>query len=52
MPPHSNHLWQEGARFRSFKIVDAGEFQEEKLIESFMEPGKYEGSSGSRCLQV
>ncbi len=52
MPPHSNFLWQEGARFRSFKIVDGGIFQEEKLVAALMEPGKYEGSSGTRCLQV
>ncbi len=52
MPPHSNYLWQEGARFKSFKIVDAGVFQEENLVAAFMEPGNYEGSSGTRCLQV
>lgn len=27
MPPHSTFLWQEGATFKSFKIVKAGEFQ-------------------------
>ena len=27
MPPHSNFLWQEGASFKSFKIVDKGNFQ-------------------------
>jgi len=31
MPPHSNYLWQEGASFKSFKIVDGGEFQVSKL---------------------
>ena len=51
MPPHSNFLWQEGAAFKSFKIVDKGDFQETSLVAKFEEPGKYEGSSGTRCLQ-
>jgi 5-oxoprolinase (ATP-hydrolysing) len=28
MPPNSTSLWQEGACFRSFKVVRNGEFQE------------------------
>lgn len=51
MPPHSHYLWQEGASFKSFKIVDKGIFQHDALVEAFQEPGKYEGSSGTRCLQ-
>lgn len=51
MPPHSKFLWEEGASFKSFKIVDRGNFQEEALIAKFQEPGKYPGSSGTRCLQ-
>ena len=27
MPPHSKFLWDEGATFKSFKIVDQGVFQ-------------------------
>jgi len=27
MPPHSKFLWEEGATFKSFKIVDRGVFQ-------------------------
>eukprot|EP00095_Tigriopus_kingsejongensis_P002903 maker-scaffold336_size202805-snap-gene-0.21 protein:Tk02903 transcript:maker-scaffold336_size202805-snap-gene-0.21-mRNA-1 annotation:"5-oxoprolinase" len=51
MPPHSKYLWEEGASFKSFKIVDQGSFQEEALIAKFEEPGQYPGSSGTRCLQ-
>ncbi len=52
MPPHSTYLWQEGASFKSFKLVDAGVFQEEALVNSlFHEPAAFPGSSGSRCLQ-
>merc|ERR1719373_1372450 len=32
MPPDSNFLWEEGAAFKSFKIVDAGTFREKELI--------------------
>ena len=51
MPPHSKHLWQEGASFKSFKIIDKGTFREKELIQKFEDPGKYPGSSGTRCLQ-
>jgi len=51
MPPHSTFLWQEGASFKSFKIVSQGAFMEEELIESLMAPAKYPGSSGTRQLQ-
>ena len=51
MPPDSNFLWEEGAAFKSFKIVDGGTFREEELIAAFEEPGKYPGCSGTRCLQ-
>ena len=50
MPPHSNYLWEEGARFRSFKIVDRGEWQEEALIAELQAPGQYPGCSGTRLL--
>lgn len=51
MPPHSKHLWEEGARFKSFKIVDRGVFKEKELIEELQAPGKYPGCSGTRLLQ-
>eukprot|EP00088_Acartia_fossae_P069611 TRINITY_DN9141_c0_g1_i1.p1 TRINITY_DN9141_c0_g1~~TRINITY_DN9141_c0_g1_i1.p1 ORF type:complete len:1151 (+),score=248.77 TRINITY_DN9141_c0_g1_i1:82-3453(+) len=51
MPPHSTFLWQEGASFKSFKIVAGGEFQEAALTEALMAPGQYPGSSGTRLLQ-
>lgn len=50
MPPHSNYLWEEGARFKSFKIVDGGTFQEEALIGELNSPGQYPGCSGTRLL--
>jgi len=51
MPPHSKHLWEEGATFKSFKIVDRGVFQENDLVQAFNDPAKYPGCSGSRGLQ-
>ena len=50
MPPHSNYLWEEGARFRSFKIVDRGEWQESALVAELKAPGQYPGCSGTRLL--
>ena len=51
MPPHSKYLWQEGAAFKSFKIVDGGEFQEEGLTAILMAPGQHPGCTGTRQLQ-
>jgi len=51
MPPHGKYLWQEGAMFKSFKIVKAGDFQEEALIAKLMAPAQYPGCSGTRQLQ-
>jgi len=51
MPPHSKWLWEEGAVFKSFKLVSEGEFREKELIAEFMAPAKYPGSSGSRNLK-
>jgi len=50
MPPHSKTLAEEGATFRSFKIVKQGHFQEEALVEALMAPGKIPGCSGTRNL--
>lgn len=50
MPPHSTSLSQEGASFKSFKIVDRGVFKEKELIDELMKPGLIEGCSGSRNI--
>lgn len=50
MPPHSKTLVQEGAAFKSFKLVEGEEFQEDGITAILMEPGKIEGSSGTRNL--
>ena len=39
MPPSSHFLWEEGARFKSFKMVDRGEFREDALIAELNAPG-------------
>lgn len=39
----TSSLFQEGAQFISFKVVDRGQFQEEKLIQALNDPGKIEG---------
>jgi len=51
MPPHSTFLWQEGASFKSFKIVRAGQFQEVALTEALMAPAQHPGCTGTRLLQ-
>ena len=51
MPPHSKFLWQEGASFKSFKIVSRGEFQEQELKEHLLAPAQHPGCSGTRLMQ-
>ncbi|KAF9878445.1 5-oxoprolinase [Colletotrichum karsti] len=49
MPPHSKEIWQEGASFTSFKLVNNGKFDEEGLSEIMLKrPASYPGSSGTR----
>uniref|UniRef100_A0A0B6ZGC5 5-oxoprolinase n=2 Tax=Arion vulgaris TaxID=1028688 RepID=A0A0B6ZGC5_9EUPU len=50
MPPHSTSIFQEGAVFKSFKLVEGGELREKELIQAFNDPAKYPGSSGTRNL--
>ncbi len=50
MPPNSTKLWQEGATFRSFKIVENNVFKEEDTVAAFNYPARYPGCSGSRNL--
>jgi 5-oxoprolinase (ATP-hydrolysing) len=51
MPPFSKELWEEGAQFKSFKLVNEGKFDEEGLIEHLNAPGKYPGCSPTRTLR-
>lgn len=52
MPPNSTELWQEGAAIESFKMVKAGIFDEDGLVdELYTKPGKYPGCSGTRTLK-
>ncbi|CAF1096220.1 unnamed protein product [Rotaria sp. Silwood1] len=50
MPPNSTSLFEEGAQFLSFKIVEQGQFKEKELIEKLNEPGKQENCSATRTL--
>jgi len=51
MPPHSRELYQEGAAIKSEKLVNAGRFNEKRIIELLLkEPAQYPGCSGTRCL--
>ena len=47
MPPNSNHINQEGAIFKSFKIVSKSVFNEKELIEKFNDPARHPGCSGN-----
>ncbi|GAA5920937.1 hypothetical protein JCM3775_004013 [Rhodotorula graminis] len=52
MPPTSKTIFDEGAQVTSFKIVRAGKYDREGLIERLVtEPAKYPGSTGSRCFR-
>lgn len=49
MPPHSKEIWQEGASFHSFKLIEQGRFNEEELREIMLEkPARYPGCTGTR----
>ncbi|EDW74349.1 uncharacterized protein Dwil_GK21431 [Drosophila willistoni] len=51
MPPHSTSLSQEGAAFKSFLIVENGQFQEKAIIEQLTTPPKdVKGAVGTRNL--
>ncbi|KAJ3805540.1 Hydantoinase B/oxoprolinase [Lentinula lateritia] len=52
MPPTSVNIFEEGAEIVSFKIVDAGVFDREGLLDYMVEqPSKYPGSSGCRNIR-
>lgn len=51
MPPFSKELWEEGAQFTSFKLVNEGKFDEEGVKRILVEEaGQYPGCSGTRTL--
>jgi 5-oxoprolinase (ATP-hydrolysing) len=50
MPPNSTKLWQEGAAFKSVKIVENNILKEDLIKEAFNEPSKYPGCSGTRQI--
>ncbi|ORY28998.1 Hydantoinase B/oxoprolinase-domain-containing protein [Naematelia encephala] len=51
MPPFSKELWEEGAQVKSFKLVNAGKFDEAGIIKIMAEePAQYPGCSGTRTL--
>ncbi|KAJ7100669.1 Hydantoinase B/oxoprolinase [Mycena belliarum] len=52
MPPTSVNIFEEGAEIVSFKIVDGGMFDHERLVEYMVEkPAQYPGSSGCRNIR-
>lgn len=51
MPPFSKEIWEEGAMITGFKVVKAGKFDEDGIVDLlYTQPGKYPGCSGSRSL--
>jgi 5-oxoprolinase (ATP-hydrolysing) len=49
MPPFSKEIWQEGASFISFKLVDRGVFDEDGLADIMLhKPAQHPGCSGTR----
>lgn len=50
MPPHSTSLAQEGAAFKSFLIVENGQFQEKEIIKRLTTPTDAKGAVGTRNL--
>ncbi|XP_042148040.1 5-oxoprolinase isoform X2 [Ixodes scapularis] len=51
MPAHSHSILEEGATFLSFKLVQAGVFQQEALTEALNAPALLPNSSGTRNLR-
>lgn len=50
MPPHSKSLADEGAAFKSFLLVDGGEFSEQGIIKELTTPTDAPGATGTRNL--
>ncbi|KAK8759096.1 hypothetical protein V5799_003269 [Amblyomma americanum] len=51
MPAHSHTILEEGATFVSFKVVQAGVFQQEALIKALNAPAFLPNCSGTRNLR-
>jgi 5-oxoprolinase (ATP-hydrolysing) len=52
MPPTSVNIFEEGAEIVSFKIVNNGVFDKDKLYELMIDrPARYPGSSGCRNIK-
>lgn len=50
MPPHSTSLSQEGAAFKSFLLVENGQFNENEITKALTTPTDAKGASGTRNL--
>lgn len=50
MPPHSTSLAQEGAAFKSFLLVENGQFKEDEIIKALTTPTGVKGATGTRNL--
>lgn len=51
MMPNSKELWQEGVSIKSFKLVEAGKFDEDGVRALFDEAANYPGSSATRNIE-
>lgn len=51
MPPHSKLLSEEGATFKSFLLVQQGQFCEREVSDALMAPAAVPGSAGTRNLK-
>lgn len=50
MPPHSTSLSQEGAAFKSFLLLENGEFREKDITKALLTPTGAVGATGTRNL--
>lgn len=50
MPPHSTSLSQEGAAFKSFLLVENGQFRESEITIALVTPTEAKGATGTRNL--
>lgn len=50
MPPHSKKLSEEGAAFKSFLLVENGQFKEAEITKALTTPTNAEGATGTRGL--
>lgn len=48
MPPHSTFLDQEGCAFKSFLLVESGQFKEDELHHALSTPTGAKGATGTR----